>query len=43
VLWAGKAPELKQVVKEMLEQRDRDEPTLDGISLRELIEAGRRS
>jgi prevent-host-death family protein len=35
--------DLKQVVKEMLEQRDRDGPTLGGISLRELIEAGRRS
>jgi len=34
--------DVKQVVKEMLEYRDRQQRTLGGISLRELIEEGRR-
>jgi hypothetical protein len=33
---------VRQVVKEMLEYRDRQGPTLGGISVRELIEEGRR-
>lgn len=34
--------DVKQVVKEMLEYRDRQKRTLGGISIRELIEEGRR-
>lgn len=34
--------DVRQVVKEMLEYRDREGPTLGGISVRELIEEGRR-
>jgi prevent-host-death family protein len=34
--------DVKQVVKQMLEYRDRRKQTLGGICLRELIEEGRR-
>ena len=34
--------DVKQIVKEMLAYRDREGPTLGGISIRELIEEGRR-
>jgi prevent-host-death family protein len=34
--------DVKQVVKEMLEYRDRQKRSLGGISARELIEEGRR-
>jgi prevent-host-death family protein len=34
--------DVKQVVKEMLEYRDRKKQTLGGLSVRELIEEGRR-
>ena len=34
--------DVKQVVKEMLEYRDRKKQTLGGLSIRELIEEGRR-
>jgi prevent-host-death family protein len=34
--------DVKQIVKEMLEYRDRQGPTLGGISVRELIEERRR-
>lgn len=34
--------DVKQIVKEMLEYRDRQKRTLGGISIRELIEEGRR-
>jgi prevent-host-death family protein len=34
--------DVRQIVKEMLEYRDRHGPTLGGISVRELIEEGRR-
>ena len=34
--------DVKQVVKEMLEYRDRQNRTLGGISIRELVEEGRR-
>jgi antitoxin (DNA-binding transcriptional repressor) of toxin-antitoxin stability system len=34
--------DVRLVVKEMLEYRDREGPTLGGISVRELIEEGRR-
>ena len=34
--------DVKQIVKEMLEYRDRQGRTLGGISIRELIEEGRR-
>ena len=37
-----KTKDVKQVVKEMLEYRDRQKRTLGGISVRELIEEGRR-
>jgi prevent-host-death family protein len=33
---------VKQVVKEMLEFRDREGPTLGNMTIRELIEEGRR-
>lgn len=36
------AKDVKQVIKEMLEYRDRQKRTLGGISVRELIEEGRR-
>jgi prevent-host-death family protein len=36
------APDLRQAVKEMLEFRDRHGPKLNGLSVRELIEEGRR-
>ena len=35
-------PDVKQVVSEMLSYRDRQKRTLDGITLRDLIEEGRR-
>lgn len=34
--------DVKQVVKEMLEYRDRRKQTLGGLTIRELIEEGRR-
>jgi prevent-host-death family protein len=34
--------DVKQIVKEMLEFRDREGPTLGDITVRELIEEGRR-
>jgi prevent-host-death family protein len=34
--------DVRQVVKEMLEYRDRQKRTLGGITVRELIEEGRR-
>lgn len=34
--------DVKQVVKEMLEYRDRKKQTLGGLSIREMIEEGRR-
>jgi prevent-host-death family protein len=37
-----KDSDLEQVVKEMLDYRDRHGPTLGGITIRELIEEGRR-
>lgn len=38
----GIEKDVKQVVKEMLEYRDRQKRTLGGIAVRELIEEGRR-
>ena len=35
-------PDLRQAVQEMLEVRDQHGPKLQGVSLRELIEEGRR-
>jgi prevent-host-death family protein len=35
-------PDVKQVVAEMLAYRDRQKRTLDGITIRELVEEGRR-
>ena len=34
--------DVKQIVKEMLEYRDRKKQTLGGLSIREMIEEGRR-
>jgi prevent-host-death family protein len=39
---AEAAKDVRQVVKDMLEYRDRQKRTLGGISVRELIEEGRR-
>jgi prevent-host-death family protein len=39
---AKEEKDVKQIVKEMLEYRDREGPTLGDISVRELIEEGRR-
>jgi prevent-host-death family protein len=36
------AKDVRQIVKEMLDYRDRKGPSLGGISVRELIEEGRR-
>ncbi len=38
----GAEKDVKQVVQEMLEYRDRQKRTLGGIRVRELIEEGRR-
>lgn len=35
-------PDLQQAIKEMLEFRDKHGPRLQGLSVRELIEEGRR-
>jgi prevent-host-death family protein len=35
--------DVEQVVREMLEYRDRQNRTLGGITIRELVEGGRRS
>ena len=40
---AGRAkPDVKQAVREMLEFRDKQGPRLGGLSVRELVEEGRR-
>jgi prevent-host-death family protein len=39
---AEASKDVRRVVKEMLETRDREGPTLGGIRVRELIEEGRR-
>jgi hypothetical protein len=40
---AGKAkPDVKHAVREMLEFRDKHGPRLGGLSVRELVEEGRR-